>query len=115
MRLDYELMNEILTSFLDSEQSTLNIDSFLELYEKDAQKLAHHLIIMEEKGLVIGAFPNGNMGIELECEGLYDFAYGTPWRLTSNGYDFAAALTKTDILTTIKKIAKKKATKLLDE
>jgi hypothetical protein len=134
MKLDYELINEILTVFVESEQSTVDVDSFVELYEKDKQKLAHHLIIMEEKNLVIGAFANRKMGIDIEYDGhkdCYEFTSGMPWRITSNGHDFAAALNKPNILEAIKdkfqkegisvvidiakKIAVKQATKLLDE
>jgi hypothetical protein len=134
MKLDYELINEVLTIFVESEKSTVTVDSFPDLYEKDAQKLAHHIIIMEEKNLITGAFSHGKMGIELgydDTNDYYEFTSGMPWRITSDGHDFAAALSKPNILSTIKdnfqkeglsavidiakKIAVKQATKLLDD
>jgi hypothetical protein len=134
MKLDYELINEILTKFVESEQSTVDVDYFVDLYEKDSQQLAHHLIIMEEKRLITGAFSHGRLGIDLgyiDGKDLYEFTSGMPWRITSEGYDFAAALNKPDVLSVIKekfqkeglsavidiskKIAVKQATKLLDE
>ena len=133
MKLDYEFINEILINFVESEKSTVSVDDFIELYEKDSQKLAHHLILMKEKKLITGAFSHGKLGIELEFDeqGRYEFTSGMPWRITSEGYDFALALNKPDVLTIIKdrfqreglsaviditkKIAVKQATKLLDE
>jgi hypothetical protein len=134
MKLDYELINEILTVFVESEQSTVDVDSFVELHERDKQKLAHHLIIMEEKNLVTGASSHRKMGIDLDYDGhkdFYEFSSGMSWRITSDGYDFAAALNKPHVLSTIKdnfqkegisavidiakKIAVKQAIKLLDE
>ncbi len=134
MKLDYELINEILIKFVESEESTIDFKSFTKLYESDSQKLAHHLIIMEEKKLITGAFSNGNMGINLgyiNGKDVYQFTDGMPWRITSEGYDFAAALNKPDVISVIKerfqneglsavidiskKIAVKQVTKLLDE
>jgi hypothetical protein len=134
MKLDYELINEILTKFVESEQSTVDVDYFVELYEKDSQQLAHHLIILEEKRLITGAFSHRQLGIELDYidgKDVYEFTSGMPWRITSEGYDFAAALNKPDVLSVIKekfqkeglsavidiskKIAVKQATKLLDD
>lgn len=37
MRLDYEFINQILTLFIESEQTTLTIDSLIELYEENDQ------------------------------------------------------------------------------
>lgn len=134
MKLNYELINEILIKFVESEQSTVDVDYFVDLYEKDSQQLAHHLIIMEEKRLITGAFSHGRLGISLEYldgQDVYKFTSGMPWRITSEGYDFAAALSKPNVLSVIKakfqkeglsavidiakKIAVKQATKLLDE
>ncbi|EJL6404769.1 MULTISPECIES: DUF2513 domain-containing protein [Vibrio harveyi group] len=134
MKLDYELINEILTKFVESEQSTVDVDYFTDLYEKDSQQLAHHLIIMEEKRLITGASSHGKLGIDLEYSNgkdVYEFTSGMPWRITSEGYDFAAALNKPNVLRVIKekfqkeglsavieiskKIAIKQAAKLLDE
>lgn len=134
MKLDYELINEILTKFVESEQSIVDVNCFVDLYEKDSQKLAHHLIIMEEKRIITGAFSHRKLGIELDYidgKDVYEFSSGMPWRITSEGYDFAAALNKPDVLSVIKeqfqkeglsavidiskKIAVKQATKLLDD
>ena len=134
MKLDYEFINEILKKFVESEQSTVDCDSFIELYEKNSQKLAHHLIIMEEKKLITGAFSHRKLGIDLDYydgKNVYEFTSGMPWRITSEGYDFAAALNKPNVLSVIKdkfqkegisavidiskKIAVKQATKLLNE
>lgn len=134
MKLDYELISEILAKFVESEKSIVDINDFVELYEQDSQKLAHHMIIMQEKRLITGAFSHGGLGIDLEYrEGkdIYEFAADTPWRITSEGYDFAAALNKPTVLSEIKtrfqkeglsvvidvanKIATKQATKYLDD
>ena len=134
MKLDYELINEILIKFVESEESTIDFKSFTKLNESNSQKLAHHIIIMEEKKLITGAFSHGKLGINLDYidgKDVYKFTNGMPWRITSEGYDFAAALNKPDVLNVIinrfqkeglsavidisKKIAVKQVTKLLDE
>jgi hypothetical protein len=89
---------------------------------------------MGEKRLITGAFSHRNLGIDLgypDGKNVYEFSPGMPWRITSEGYDFAAALNKPNVLSVIKdkfqkeglsavidiskKIAAKQATKLLDE
>ncbi|WP_222932507.1 hypothetical protein, partial [Photobacterium lucens] len=63
-------------------------------------KLAHHLIIMTEKKLIIGASEHRKIGIELDDDEYYFISM--PLRLTSDGYDFSAALNKPSILNVIK-------------
>ena len=134
MKLDYELINNILTKFVESDQVTVEINDFVDLFNKDSQKLAHHLIIMEEKRLITGAYSHGKLGIDLgyvDGKDVYEFSRGMLWRITSDGYDFAAALNKPSVLSEIKtrfqkeglsvvidiskKIAIKQATKFLEE
>ncbi|GAA6186914.1 hypothetical protein [Aliiglaciecola sp. NS0011-25] len=134
MKLDYELISNILTKFVESDQSIVDINDFVDLYDKDSQKLAHHLIIMEEKRLITGAYSHGKLGIDLEYrdgKDVYEFSPDMLWRITSDGYDFAAALNKPSVLSEIKtrfqkeglsvvidiskKIATKQATKFLEE
>ncbi|MEM5496273.1 hypothetical protein WNY77_02575 [Paraglaciecola mesophila] len=105
MKLDYELINNILTKFVESDQATVNIEDFVDLYKNDSQKLAHHLIIMEEKRLITGAYSHENLGIDLgyvDEKDIYEFSNDMLWRITSDGYDFAAALNKPSVLSEIK-------------
>ena len=129
MRIDYEYVEKILESFLDNKLPTMDWESFENLRGNDNHKFVFHIEIMVDKGLIIGALDDGDIGITRTYD---DYVISVvPWRLTSEGHDFANALTKPSVLSTIqdkfkqeglsavigisKKIAEKQAMKLLEE
>lgn len=100
MVLDYDFMSGILTAFIESSSPIVSTELLINQFPDDEQKLAHHLIIMTEKKLIIGAFEHRKIGIELDGDEYYFISM--PLRLTSDGYDFSAALNKPSILNVIK-------------
>jgi hypothetical protein len=129
LKIDYEYVGKILETFLENELPTLDWKSFDGLRGADDHKFVFHIEIMVDKGLIIGALKNKSIGISRTYN---DYIISVvPWRLTSDGHDFANALTKPSILSTIqkkfkdeglsavisisKKIAEKQALKLLEE
>ena len=129
LKIDYEYVEKILEAFLDSELPTMNWKSFEMLRADDDHKFVFHIEIMVDKGLIVGALKSGDIGISRTHS---DYIISiVPWRLTSDGHDFANALTKPSVLATIqnkfkeeglsavigiaKKIAEKQALKLLEE
>jgi hypothetical protein len=129
LKIDYEYVEKILESFLENDLPTLDWKSFEELRGDDEHKFVFHIEIMVDKGLIIGALKDGSIGISRAYN---DYIISViPWRLTSDGHDFANALTKPSVLSTIqekfkeeglsavigisKKIAEKQALKLLEE
>ncbi|AAZ27648.1 DUF2513 domain-containing protein [Colwellia psychrerythraea] len=130
MRIDYEFIEQILEVFLNSDSPIVNWQNFDDL---DSDKFVFHMEIMADKNLVVGINITGDLCLRNFSKG-YPDGYNiilVDWRLTADGHDFAAALTKPDILLTIKdkfrkeglsavidvskKIASKQVLKLLDE
>jgi len=129
MRIDYEYLGEIFNIFLESERPTANWNDFKDIIGDDEHKFVFHIEIMVDRFLIASTLENGSIGIMRTNSG---YAVGiVEWRLTAEGHDFAAALTKPSILDTIKgkfqqeglsavidiakKIVSKQAERLLEE
>jgi hypothetical protein len=129
VRIDYSYIKEILEVFLESETPTANWNNFESLINNDDHKFVFHIEIMVDKNLIASTLESGKIGIKRSA---HDYHVSVvEWRLTSDGHDFAAAIIKPSVLTTIKdkfqkeglsavidiskKIAAKQAAKLLDD
>jgi hypothetical protein len=127
MRIDYEYIEKILEIFLDSDVPTVNWRNFESLRGNDDHKFVFHIEIMVDKDLIASTLENGSIGIRRTA---HDYTISiVNWRLTAEGHDFASAITKPSVLSTIKeqfqkeglsvvinltkKIAEKQAEKLL--
>lgn len=103
MKIDYDYINEILNVFLNSESPNINLNSFDTLLNEDNYKFAFHTQIMADKRLI----SNEQGDSDLKSLGFIPLAVGfnisiTSWRLKADGHDFASALNKADVLSTIK-------------
>lgn len=130
MQINYDYLKDILDVFLTRELPTADWDSFASLRKTDENKFIFHIEILVDKGLIEGALRGKSIGISRTLEGKYTASI-IPWRLTADGHDFAAAITKPSVLATIKekfkteglsvvidiakKIAEKRAEKLLGQ
>jgi hypothetical protein len=104
MKIDYDYMNEILKIFLDAESPTVDWMSFESLRNGDDDKFVFHIQIMAEKGLISnyrGDSSFEDLGFRWALGGDVHVSV-LPWRLTSNGHDFASAMNKSDVLSDIK-------------
>ncbi len=101
MRIDYDYIGKVLNIFLESSSATVDWNSFktLRLHESD-EKFIFHIEIMVDKNLVVGVNKNKSIGIQKNSSN-YTVSI-VPWRLTSEGHDFANAITKPDILSIVK-------------
>jgi len=129
VKIDYEYVEKILEVFLESEKPTVDWNSFLSIIRGNDDKFIFHILILVDKNLIAAAHSDGRIGIQRNYSE-YNVSI-VPWRLTSDGHDFANALAKPGVLTTIqekfkaeglsavigisKKIVEKQAMKLLDE
>ena len=130
MQIDYDYLKDIFDVFLTCEQSTVDWNSFVSLRKNDGQKFVFHIEILVDEGLIKSALMDKSIGIHRASDGNIIF-YVTPWRLTADGHDFAASITKPSVLATVKekfkseglsfvmdivkKIAENQAGKLLGE
>lgn len=128
MRIDYDYLKDIFNVFLTCELPTVDWDSFTSLRNGDDDKFVFHIEILVDKALIEGDLSDGSIGITRTFTGNYSVSI-VPWRLTANGHDFAASITKPSVLATIKekfksegisvvidvakKVAEKQAEKLL--
>jgi hypothetical protein len=103
MKIDYDYMNEIFKVFLEDESPTVDWMSFEALRNGDEDKFVFHIRIMADKRLIsndrgcsdfksLGFLPK-LIGFDISIE---------PWRLTSDGHDFASTMKKSDVLSDIK-------------
>jgi len=129
MRIDYVYLKEMLDVFLDSDLPVVTWNDFKKQRVENDHKLVFHLEILQDKDLIVGSLTNDNLGVR----GISDnyMVHIKPWRLSSDGHDFANSLNKPDILATIinnfkeqglsividvaKKVAVKKATQYLEQ
>ena len=100
MRIDYTYLNEILTVFLDSELPTLTWNDFKNFRIENEQKLVFHIEILEDNKLIVESLKGSRLGIR----GISDnyLINLTPWRLTSDGHDFASSLNNKEFLMQLK-------------
>lgn len=129
VQIDYEYIENILEVFLNSETPTVDWNDFESLRGDDDHKFVFHVEIMVDKELIKSTLQNGDIGITRTAHSY--IVSVVAWRLTAEGHDFASAITKPNILATIKekfqkeglsavidiskKIAAKQINKLLDE
>ncbi|GAA0819429.1 DUF2513 domain-containing protein [Colwellia asteriadis] len=129
MRIDYEYVEQILEVFLESNSPTVDWNSFLPIIRGNDDKFIFHILILVDKNLIVAAHSDGLIGIKRNYTEYVTSV--VPWRLTSDGHDFANALVKPGVLATVqekfkeeglsavigitKKIVEKQAMKLLDE
>jgi len=107
MRIDYEYISKILDVFLESNSPTVNWGSFSSLHEgeENEDKFVFHIKILQDKNLIASRTVTEDLGIK-NINGEYLISI-VPWRLTSDGHDFASAITKPSVLSTIKDKFKK--------
>jgi len=98
-------MKQIFDVFLESKLPTVDWNSFENLRDGDCHNFVFHIEIMTDKNLIAPA-GNTGMGIVRTLEGDYSTSI-IPWRLTSDGHDFANALAKPSILERIQTSFKK--------
>ncbi|EGR2232641.1 hypothetical protein Q7142_004614 [Vibrio parahaemolyticus] len=132
MRVDYDYLHELLRVFIDDEKPVLTCEDFTEHTEKDLQKFCLHVKLLSDQGLVVNAFKDStDLGVQFDWDDEGYYLVEAPWRLTSQGYDFAATLDKPEMLTLVrekmanegisavvdisKSFARKKLEKVLEE
>jgi hypothetical protein len=107
MRIDFDNLRTILSTFLDSPASYITIKNlgFYDLEGADRDKLAFHLLLLVENRLISDLDLNTG---HPEYIGLV-YAHGrlsggeVPIRLTQDGHDFAKVLNEKPVLERIKK------------
>jgi hypothetical protein len=104
MKIDYDYIKKICDVFLESETECVNAFSSL---NPEEEKFVSHIKIMAEKQLISNVMGNSSfegLGFSQDLsQGNVHYTYPKRlWRLTANGHDFASALNKPDVLSTLK-------------
>jgi len=100
MRIDYKYLNQILENFLEATSPNLSWKEFEEFHTSDADKFVFHMRILNDRQLVVPLRDVDTLGILEDYPGEYHVSV-IPWRLSADGHDFAAALSKPEILSAI--------------
>ena len=132
MRVDYDYLHDLLKVFIEQEKAVLTYKDFSEYSTKDLQKFCLHMRLLSDQGLVVNVIKDSSeLGIKFDLNDGGYYLIEAPWRLTSQGYDFAATLTKPELFALVrdrmkndgisavvdisKGFAKKKLEQLLEE
>jgi len=100
VRIDYTYLNEILKVFLDSKLPTVTWNDFKNFRIENEHKFVFHLEILEDNNLIVESLKWSQLGIR----GISDnyMVNLIPWRLTSDGHDFASSLDNKEFLLQLK-------------
>ncbi|PHR54873.1 MAG: DUF2513 domain-containing protein [Robiginitomaculum sp.] len=100
MRIDYTYLNELLQVFLDSKLPTVTWNDFKSQRIEDDHKLVFHIEILEDNNLIVESLKGSQLGIHgISNNYMINL---TPWRLSSDGHDFASALDNKEFLMQLK-------------
>lgn len=109
MKIDYDYLKELLSTFLNSDKPSITIRDlgFYEKNKEDLSKLIFHLTLLVDQGLIRDSGLNYSSFKDITgiCFGGDGIIHGgeCDMVLTSEGHDFAIALSQNPILERIKK------------
>lgn len=103
MRIDYDYIEVMLNRVLDHPEAQFDLKLFGDLWDEESKKVTFifHLEILDDLNIIENTTGTGGLGV-IRSKNEVSIGSMFPLRLTANGHDFAAALTKAGVLETLK-------------
>ena len=96
MKIDQEYLKSMLNTFIDSPQSFIWVNAFIERGIEMDDKFLFHIQILEDQKLIECLDKKSDLGYEITLGGEYRWQ-SRPLRLTATGHEFVEAMNNAEI------------------